>query len=363
MKVPFLDIRKINGLYRDSLRAAFDRTLDVGWFIEGRELETFEAEFAAYCGAGHCIGVANGLDAIRLILMAYGVGRGDEVIVPANTFIATWLAVTLCGAIPVAVEPDPRTFNLDPESVEAAVSPSTVAIIPVHLYGQPADMDRINRIAQRHGLFVVEDAAQAHGARYKGKCAGNLGHAAATSFYPAKNLGALGDGGAVLTHDLTLANKIKELRSYGSVRKYVHDVQGINSRLDEMQAAFLRVKLRDLDRSNTRRAEIADLYSCAFRGSWVQPPFTPEWAEPAWHLYVIRSAERDGLRAHLASRGVETLVHYPTPPHLQKCYSDRTPVVLGTTEALAREILSLPISPVMTDAEAKFVTEAVLSYQ
>lgn len=342
---------------------AFGRVLDSGWFIQGKELEAFEAEFSTYCNVTHCVGVGNGLDAIHLLLDAYGIGPGDEVIVPSNTFIATWLAVTRCGATPVAAEPDPATHNISPAAVEAAVTPRTAAIIPVHLYGQPVDMDAINTIAERHGLLVVEDAAQSQGARYKRSPTGSLGHAAATSFYPGKNLGALGDGGAILTNDNAIAAKIKRLRNYGSSVKYQHYLQGYNSRLDEVQAAFLRVKLRELDQSNDRRREIAIRYSLALEGSGVQIPIVPEWAEPVWHLYVIRSVDRDQLQTHLRQLNVETLVHYPIPPHKQQCYAHLRFPPLPVAERLASEVLSLPISPVMSDMQVDHVIRSIESFK
>lgn len=311
--VPFLDLGAVNGLIRDELDAAFRRVLDSGWFIMGPELEAFEAEFAEYSGVKHCIGVGNGLEALHLLLRAYGVGPGDEVIVPSNTFIATWLAVSECGATPVAVEPNPLTHNIEAAAIEQAITPRTKAIMPVHLYGQPADMDPINALAGKHGLVVIEDAAQAQGALYKGRRAGSLGSAAGTSFYPGKNLGALGDGGAVLTSDDKIAAEVRRLRNYGSQVKYQHDVAGYNSRLDELQAAFLRVKLSVLDGWNDRRREIASRYTRLLEGNGFELPFVPEYADPVWHLFVIRHARRDALRDHLAQHGVNTVIHYPIP--------------------------------------------------
>jgi dTDP-4-amino-4,6-dideoxygalactose transaminase len=263
----------------------------------------------------------------------------------------------------VAVEPDPATYNIDPQAIEAAITSRTAVIIAVHLYGQPADMDAINRIAARHGLLVIEDAAQSQGARYKGKPVGGLGNAAATSFYPGKNLGALGDGGAILTNDSAIADKVKQLRNYGSPVKYQHDLLGYNSRLDELQAALLRVKLRELDGANTRRSEIACQYSAALAGCAMEPPAVPDWAEPVWHLYVVRSEARDKLQAHLKQQGVATLVHYPVPPHRQNCYAGLSRGPLPIAERLATEILSLPISPVMTDEEVYFVIRQLAAFQ
>jgi len=280
-------------------------------------VEAFEAEFAAYCGTHYCIGTGNGLEALHLILCAYGIGPGDEVIVPANTYIATWLAVSYANATPVPVEPDPRTHNIDPEQTEEAITPSTKAILAVHLYGQPAEMDPILEIGRKHGLKVIEDAAQAHGACYQGQRVGSLGDAAGFSFYPSKNLGAFGDAGAVLTDDAALANKVRSLRNYGSPLRYFNEVKGYNSRLDPLQAAFLRLKLRCLDDWNRRRALVAECYLESLSGvEGLSLPFVPEPVAPAWHLFVIRHPRRDLLQKHLAKEGIDTLIHYPVPPHL-----------------------------------------------
>jgi len=359
--VPFLDLGAVNGLIRDELDAAFRRVLDSGWFIMGPELEAFEAEFAEYSGVKHCIGVGNGLEALHLLLRAYGVGPGDEVIVPSNTFIATWLAVSECGATPVAVEPNPLTHNIEAAAIEQAITPRTKAIMPVHLYGQPADMDPINALAGKHGLVVIEDAAQAQGARYKGRRAGSLGSAAGTSFYPGKNLGALGDGGAVLTSDDKIAAEVRRLRNYGSQVKYQHDVAGYNSRLDELQGAFLRVKLSVLDGWNDRRREIASRYTRLLEGKGFELPFVPEYADPVWHLFVIRHARRDALRDHLAQHGVNTVIHYPIPPHLQAAYQDLglEKGSLPIAERYADEVLSLPIGPHLDDAQVDHVISTI----
>ena len=363
MRVPFLDLKAVNRAYETDFKEAFGRVIDSGWFIRGRELEAFEAEFATYCKVNHCLGVGNGLDALRLLLLAYGIGPGDEVIVPSNTFIATWLAVTQCGATPIPAEPVPFTHNVDPQAIGAVITPRTAAVIPVHLYGQPADMDPINEIAAKHGLLVIEDAAQSQGARYKGRPTGSLGHAAATSFYPGKNLGALGDGGAILTNDTAIAEKVRQLRNYGSPVKYQHDSLGFNSRLDELQAAFLSIKLRDLNRANTRRREIADRYTAALTGSFLQPPVIPVWAEPVWHLYVILTEYREALQAHLMAHGVETLVHYPIPPHRQNCYANINYRPLPIADRLANQVLSLPISPSMAEDEVNFVISEINIFQ
>lgn len=361
IKAPFYDVARLHDALREPLDAAYRRVLDSGWFIMGPELEAFETEFAQYCGVNHCVGVGNGLEALHLLLLAYGIGPGDEVVVPSNTFIATWLAVSQCGAIPVAVEPREDTYNLDPLALERAVTNKTRAIIPVHLYGQPADMDPINEVARRHGLVVIEDAAQAQGAMYRGCRAGSLGNAAATSFYPGKNLGALGDGGAVLTNDSTIAERVRKLRNYGSYVKYHHDLRGQNSRLDEMQAAFLRVKLSYLDSWNMRRRRVAHAYSERLTGLELVLPSVPGWAEPVWHLYVVRSRTRDALKRLLEQRGVSTVIHYPVPPHLQPCYESYAGSALPRAELLANEVLSLPMSPLMEDEEIEWVIDVLQS--
>lgn len=359
MRVPFLDLKAAHHELRAELEAAFQRVLDSGWFVMGPELEALEAEFANYSGVDYCVGVGNGLEALHLLLRAYGIGPGDEVIVPSNTFIATWLAVSQCGATPVPVEPDIDTHNIDPLRISAAITPRTRAIMPVHLYGQPADMDPINEIASRHGLVVIEDAAQAQGARYKSRRAGSLGHAAGTSFYPGKNLGALGDGGAILTSDQAIADKVRRLRNYGSEIKYQHELMGYNSRLDELQAALLRAKLRMLDEWNRRRADIARTFQQALIGCGVGLPHIPEWADPVWHLYVIRTPVREALQSFLQARGIDTMIHYPIPPHRQRCYAGHPWGELPIADKLAREVLSLPIYPTMNPAQVAYITDAV----
>jgi dTDP-4-amino-4,6-dideoxygalactose transaminase len=360
--VSFLDLATLHLSIRPQLDAAYTRVMDSGWFIAGPELDAFESEFARYCDVEHCVGVGNGLDAIHLLLRACGIGPGDEVLVPSNTFIATWLAVTQCGATPVPVEPLVATHNIDPALLEAHITTKTRAIIPVHLYGQPADMDPINAVAEKHNLVVIEDAAQAQGARYKGRRVGSLGHAAATSFYPGKNLGALGDGGAVLTSDAHIAKKIRQLRNYGSEVKYQHQVQGYNSRLDEMQAAFLRVKLSTLDACNDRRRQIASTYNTCIMNSHVSTPMTPDFAEPVWHLYVLRTFKRNQLRDAMQALGVGTVIHYPIPPHLQPCYKEFAQSDLPLATLLANEVLSLPMSPAMTDAQVARVVDVVNAF-
>lgn len=362
MQVSFLDLVRLHQPIRSQLDRAYQRVMESGWFIMGPELSEFESEFATYSEVQHCIGVGNGLEALHLLLRAYGIGPGDEVIVPSNTFIATWLAVTQCGAMPVPVEPDAKTHNIDAGLIAAAITRRTRVIMPVHLYGQPADMDPINELASKHGLIVIEDAAQAQGARYKGRRVGSLGHAAATSFYPGKNLGALGDGGAILTNDDSIATKVRLLRNYGSTVKYHHELAGYNSRLDELQAAFLREKLKVLDEWNRRRREIATTYSSLLQGASCTLPFAPEYAEPVWHLYVIGNKNRDAMKVHLEKSGVSTVVHYPRPPHQQACYKNSNFGRLPIAERLALEVLSLPMSPDLSDAEIRYVADAVQSY-
>lgn len=362
MNVPFLDLRAAYLEIKADIDVAVARVLDSGWYLLGQELEAFEKEFAAYTGTRHCIGVANGLDALHLTLLALDIRPNDEVIVPSNTYIATWLAVSQCGAIPIPVEPDPATYNINPNRIEAAITPRTRAILPVHLYGQPADMDPIIEIAQRHGLGVLEDAAQAHGACYKGKRTGGLGHAAAWSFYPGKNLGAHGDAGAVTTDDPAIAERIRVLRNYGSRVKYVNEVQGYNSRLDEMQAAILRVKLRYMDTWNARRVRIAASYEAALSQCGLILPIVPAGMEPVWHLYVVRHSQRDALQRDLQARGIQTLIHYPIPPHRQQAYADLGWPVgsFPVAESMADSVLSLPIGPHLSAAQQERVIDAVI---
>lgn len=364
MKIPFLDIHASYAELKDEFDAAYHRVMDSGWVLLGKETEAFEAEFAAYCEAKHCVSVGNGLDALRLVLQAWDIGRGDEVIVPSHTFIASWLAISALGATPVPVEPNEATYNIDPERIEAAITPRTRAIMPVHLYGQPADMDPIMEVAAKHDLKVVEDNAQAQGARYKGRRTGTLGHAAATSFYPGKNLGAFGDAGAVTTNDDDLAERVRMLRNYGSKVKYQHELNGTNSRIDELQAAFLRVKLRRLDEWNARRKDIAAIYISHFTSGTHRLPYVPAWADPVWHLFVIRRAERDALQKHLTDAGVQTIIHYPIPPHLSGAYADLgvKPGALPVAETIAREVLSLPIGPHMASGSVDAVSEALRSF-
>lgn len=363
MSVPFLDFVGPYEELKAELDAAYFSFMKSAWYILGREVEAFEREFAAFCGAKHCVGVGNGLEALHLILRAYNIGPGDEVVVPSNTYIATWLAVSYAGASVVPVEPDPKTFNIDPNRIEAAITPRTRAIMPVHLYGQPADMDPIMEVAHRHGLKVIEDNAQAQGARYKGRRTGSLGHAAGNSFYPGKNLGAFGDAGAVTTDDQDLADRIRTLRNYGSKKKYYNDCKGYNSRLDELQAAFLRVKLRHLDDWNGRRAKIAGLYLSQLPTLSPQLvlPFVPDWAQPAWHLFVVRHPKRDELQRKLSEAGIGNLIHYPVPPHLSGAYQDAgwKPGSFPIAEAAADSVLSLPMGPHLSPDQAATVAETI----
>lgn len=348
MSVPFLDMKPIYDELKPELDAAYERVMRSGWFVLGKEVEAFEAEYAAYCCAKHCIGLGNGLEALELVLRGWDIGAGDEVIVPSNTYIATWLAVTAVGAKVVPVEPLPAGPNIDPERIVAAVTSRTKAIMPVHLYGEPADMDAIMAIAAKHGIKVIEDVAQAQGSKVRGRRAGSLGHAGAHSFFPTKNIGAVGDGGAVTTDDPKLAERLRVLRNYGSRVKYVNIERGYNSRLDELQAAFLRAKLPRLDEWNDRRRAVAARYHDKLAGiPGLGLPRAPQWAEPVWHLYVVRTERRAELVAALDKAGIGSLIHYPIPPHLQQAYAD-----LGQprgsyplAEKLAETVLSLPIGP------------------
>lgn len=359
--IPFLDLHGINARDRDALIAAFTRVLDSGWYVLGQEVKAFEKEYAAYCGTRHCVGMGNGLEAMVLVLRAWlelGVlSTGDEVIVPANTYIATILAITENGLTPVLVEPD-ATCNLDAALIEKHLSPRTRAILPVHLYGQTANMTCITAVARKHGLKVLEDSAQAHGARHAGVRAGALGDASGHSFFPSKNFGALGDAGAVTTNDDTLANTLRALRNYGSHKKYENIYKGVNSRLDELQAALLRLKLTRLDEDNQRRREIAARYLSDIRHVQITLPVVGLDNEPVWHVFVVRAAARDDLQKHLTAAGIGTLIHYPLPPHQQQAYREWNARSYLLTEAIHREVLSIPISPVMRDADVDAVIAA-----
>jgi dTDP-4-amino-4,6-dideoxygalactose transaminase len=363
--VPFLDIKASTAETRQHVDEAISRVLESGWFVLGQEVEAFEQEFAAFVGTDHCVGVGNGLDAIELALRALDIGPGDDVIVPSNTYIATWLAISRVGAQVVPVEPDPRTFNIDPARVQEAITTKTRAIVAVHLYGQPADMTALREVAATRGIRLIEDAAQAHGSAAKGRRAGSLGDAAAWSFYPAKNLGALGDAGAVTTNDPAVAERVRVLRNYGSRTKYVNDVRGVNSRLDELQAAILRAKLPFLVDWNARRRSVAAAYLVGLNDTDLELPWVAPDMEPVWHLFVVRSLKREALRRHLSSHGVETLIHYPIPPHRQDAYADLE-MPEGTfpiSERIHRECLSLPIGPHMTEGQVAHVISAVNSFK
>jgi dTDP-4-amino-4,6-dideoxygalactose transaminase len=367
MSIPFFDLRQVNARYADALKEAAARVIDSGWYVLGAELAEFEREFAAYCGARHALGVGNGLDALSLIFRAYrelGLLReGDEVLVPANTFIATFLAVSQSSLVPVPVEPDPASFNLDPGRAEAAIGPRTRAIVAVHLYGQLADMPALAALARRHGLLLIEDAAQAHGAALDGRKAGSFGDAAAFSFFPTKNLGALGDGGAVTTGDDALARHVAALRNYGSEIKYQHLFQGVNSRLDELQAALLRVKLAYLDEEVALRRRVAARYREGIRHPAIAVPAVAREEGHVWHLFVVRCRRRDDLQRHLQARGIHTLVHYPVPAHRQPAYAGLGHLSLPLTERLHAEVLSLPLTPALDDAAIEEVISACRSFE
>nr|WP_211169247.1 DegT/DnrJ/EryC1/StrS family aminotransferase [Aromatoleum toluvorans] len=354
LKSPYLELKS-------EIDDAIARVVGSGWYIGGPEVDQFDADYAAYCETTHAVSVANGLDALHLALLAMDVGPGDEVIVPSNTYIATWLAVNQCGATPVPVEPVDATYNIDPARIEAAITPRTKVILPVHLYGQPADLDPILEIARKHGLQVLEDGAQAHGARYKGRRLGGHGDAVAWSFYPGKNLGALGDGGAITTNDPQIADRIRVLRNYGSRAKYVNEVKGFNSRLDPLQAAVLQVKLRHLDAWNARRKGIAAQYLEGLTGTSLVLPHVPDWADPSWHLFVVRHPQRDALAQRLAAAEIGTLIHYPIPPHRQRAYADAgfADDAFPRAGNMAHEVLSLPIGPHCEREHASRVIESV----
>jgi dTDP-4-amino-4,6-dideoxygalactose transaminase len=364
LKVPFLDLVAATAELGEELDRAVARVVHSGRYVLGEEVERFEEAFARYVGARFCIGVANGLDALHLTLLAMDIGEADEVIVPANTFIATWLAVSACGATPVPVEPDPRTFNIDPVAIEGAITGRTRALLPVHLYGQPAEMDAILPIARRYGLRVLEDAAQAHGSRVGAKRVGSIGDATAWSFYPSKNLGALGDGGAVTTDDKEIADAVRVLRNYGSRMKYLNERIGFNSRLDELQAAILSVKLRHLDEWNNRRSVLAERYLHGLRGSALTLPEVAQGVEPVWYAFVVRSERRDELRAHLSKRNVTTVIHYPTPPYRQQAYADTAlaDLALPISDLLHEQVVSLPIGPQLSTRALDTVVLAVIEF-
>ncbi len=359
--IPFLDLQAAYTELKIEIDDAVHRVLNSGHYILGTEVDAFESEWAKYCGAAEAIGLANGLDALILALRALNIGRGDEVIVPTNTYIATWLAVSAVGATPIPVEPDELTYNIDVTRIENAITSKTKVILPVHLYGQPADMDAILRLGQKYNLRVIEDAAQAHGAKYKGQRIGAHSDAVCWSFYPGKNLGALGDAGAVTTNDPAIAEQIRMLRNYGSRVKYVNELQGVNSRLDPLQAAILRVKLLHLDTWTERRLDIANRYSSALRGMGLVLPSVPDWAEPVWHLYVIRSQQRNELQQSLSELGIGTLIHYPIPPHQQAAYANAQypENAFPLASQLASELLSLPIGPQLSSQDLIEIIRAI----
>jgi dTDP-4-amino-4,6-dideoxygalactose transaminase len=364
LSVPFLDLGAAYEELRSPLDAAVRRVLSSGRYLIGPELTAFEAAFASYVGTRHCVAVGSGFDALWLTIQAFGVSEGDEVLVPGNTYIATWLAARRAGATPVPIDPDSETYNLDPDRLEAGITPRTRLVLPVHLYGRVAEMDAIGAIAAHHELLVLEDAAQAHGARFRGTRAGAFGNAAAWSFYPSKNLGALGDGGAVTTDDDELAEKLRALRYYGSSEKHTHELDGVNSRLDELQAAILRVKLGHLDSWNERRRSVAERYLEGLAGTSLALPAVSPGTEPVWHLFVVRSQRRDELQRRLESAGIETAVHYPRAPHRQPVFADLAiaSASVPVSERLQHEVLSLPIGPHLRDEQVEYVVDRVRAF-
>ena len=361
--IPFLDLRQINASHQAAIEAAVQRVVRSGWYVLGEEVRTFENSFADYCKADHCVGVANGLDALQLILQAYGFPQGSEVIVPANTYIASVLSVSFLGLKPVMVEPDAATMLLDPALVEEKITNKTVAIMPVHLYGRSCEMTVLGELAEKYGLKVITDAAQAHGATHRGDRAAILGDASAFSFYPTKNLGALGDAGAVVTSDAALAEKIRHLRNYGSLKKYVNEYRGINSRLDEIQAAVLNVKLPQLDVENQRRRQIAQRYLREIKLPDLTLPPADQPDDDVWHLFVVRHPRREKFVKYLEDEGIQTNIHYPLPIHHQNAYQEYRHLSLPITEQIHREVVSLPLNPVLTDEEVNFIIATVNQFQ
>ncbi len=357
--IKFLDLHKINERYRDKLDSRIKEILDSGWYLQGKQNEEFSKHFAEFCGTKYALGVANGLDALNLIIKAYGFGPGDEIIVPANTYIATILAISENGCTPVLIEPDINTYNINPRLIEEKITPRTKAIMVVHLYGQAVQMQEIWNLAKKYNLKVIEDAAQAHGAEYQGHRTGNLGDAAGFSFYPGKNLGAMGDAGAVTTNDEALYNKIKAIANYGSDRKYHHIYKGTNSRLDELQAGILDVKLQYLEDDNNKRREIAKYYREHIKNPLITLPQTNDEKSHVWHVFVIRVKERERFQQYLTDNGIQTVIHYPTAPHKQEAYKEYSALSLPITEQIHREVISLPISPVMTSEEVETVVRIV----
>ena len=361
--IKFLDLKAINEQYRMEMEAAIKRVLDSGWYLLGKEIVNLEKEFSEYCGVKHTIGCANGLDALKLIIQAYGFGPGDEIIAPANTYIASLISISANGATPVLVEPDINTYLIDPEKIEAAITSRTKAIMVVHLYGRAMDMTRIWEIARRYNLKVIEDSAQAHGAMYNGRRVGNLGDASGFSFYPGKNLGCLGDGGAVTTNDDELAEKIRALRNYGSDVKYHFPYRGTNSRLDEIQAALLRVKLPHLDNDNAIRRRIAERYCSEIKNpNIVLPSLLGDAMRNVWHIFPVRVRNRAEFQQYLSDNGIQTVIHYPIPPHRQPAYTEWHDLSLPITEKIHKEIISLPISPVMTEEDVCKIVQKINNY-
>lgn len=363
MNVPFLDLKTINLQYENELNKAMGNVLQSGWYIIGESVKQFEQQFAEYCGTKYAIGVANGLDALSLIVKAMDIGPSNEVLVPSNTYIASILAISANGATPILVEPNESTYNIDPLQLEQHITPNTKAIMVVHLYGQSCDMAPILEVAKKHKLKVIEDCAQAHGAYYEGTRVGNIGDAAGFSFYPGKNLGALGDAGAITTNDEELYNKLMALRNYGSHKKYENLYKGVNSRLDELQAAILSVKLPHLDDENNRRREVADYYLANIKNQQIVLPTNELKENHVWHLFVIRTANREKLQAFLSENGIQTVIHYPIPTHHQEAYKELANLSLPVSEKLHNEVLSLPISPVMTNVQIEKVVEVINRYE
>ncbi len=360
--IKFLDLKKINNRYREEIDSRIKNILDKGWYLQGEENENFTKNFANFCGTKFALGVANGLDALNLIIKAYGFGNGDEIIVPANTYIATILAISENGCIPILVEPDIKTYNINPDSIEEKITSKTKAIMVVHLYGQAVQMEKIWKIAKKYNLKIIEDSAQAHGAIYQENRTGNLGDASGFSFYPGKNLGCMGDGGAVTTNDEELFNKIKAIANYGSDRKYHHIYKGVNSRLDEIQAAVLDIKLKHLDSDNNKRREISKYYRENIKNSKIILPDTYDEKSHVWHIFAVRTQNRDEFQKYLTEKGIQTIIHYPTPPHKQGAYKEWNNLSFPITEEIHNTILSLPISPVMTDSEIEKIVEVVNEY-
>lgn len=362
MYIDFLNLAKINNRFRSEIDSRIKTILDKGWYLQGEENEYFSQNFAKFCGTKYALGVANGLEALSLLIRAYDFGPGDEIIVPANTYIATILAISENGCTPVFIEPSLETYNIDPEKIEEAITVRTRAIMVVHLYGQAVQMDKIWELAQKYDLKVFEDCAQAHGAYFKDKRVGNLSDAAAFSFYPGKNLGCLGDGGGITTNDETIFKKIKALANYGSDKKYNHIYKGINSRLDEIQAAVLNVKLKYLDKDNEYRRKISYFYRNNITNPNILLPKTYAEESSVWHVFVVRTKQRDSFQQYLAKNKIQTIIHYPTPPHQQQAYKEMNSIKYPITEKIHREIISIPISPIITKEEAEYIVKIINSW-